>query len=180
MASTDPKTATQGQWEDLADRVQSKAEIGTVLSTPSSTVFVQTANIADGAITTDKIAGTAVTASNIDFSTLGGNYSTTEQDTGYTWIDGKAIYKKTIDFGNLPNNASKSVSHNISNLDKVIKIEETIDNGTSYPHGFVLISSATASATGWNLYGNDTQISITTTADRSTIYAYITLYYTKN
>lgn len=108
------------------------------------------------------------------------SYSTNEMETNAKWIDGKTIYKKTIDFGYLPNNDSKSVSHGIANLDKVIKVEETIDNGTSYPHGFVLISSAPASATGWNLYGNDTQITISTSADRSTVYAYITLYYTKS
>ena len=68
MASTDPKIATQGQWEDLADRVQSKAEIGTVLSTPSNAAYVDTNNIVNAAVTTSKIADGAVTADKIDFS----------------------------------------------------------------------------------------------------------------
>ena len=68
MASTDPKVATQGQWEDLADRVQSKAEIGSVLSTPSNVAYVGTNNIIDDAVTTDKIVDGAVTADKIDFS----------------------------------------------------------------------------------------------------------------
>lgn len=70
MASTDPKIATQGQWEDLADRVQSKAEIGSVLSTPSNVAYVDTNNIVDAAVTTSKIADGAVTNSKIDFSTM--------------------------------------------------------------------------------------------------------------
>ena len=93
MASTDPKTATQGQWEDLADRVQSKAQIGTVLSTPSSTVFVQTANIADGAITSSKLAVSSI----IDIFYPVGSYYETSDTTfnpntswGGTWAEDTA------------------------------------------------------------------------------------------
>lgn len=93
MASTDPKTATQGQWEDLATRVQSKAEIGTVLSTPSSTVFVQTANIADGAVTGAKLAVSSI----IDIFYPVGSYYETSDTTfdpnvswGGTWAEDTA------------------------------------------------------------------------------------------
>ena len=65
---TVPKVATQGQWEDLADRVQSKAEIGSVLSTPSNVAYVGTNNIVDGAVTANKI----------DFSTFGNQSSYVE------------------------------------------------------------------------------------------------------
>ena len=47
--------------------------------------------------------------------------------TSERWIDGKPIYKKVIDFGNLPNNTTKSVVHNISNVDNI-----WIDVGNSY------------------------------------------------
>lgn len=93
MASTDPKTATQGQWEDLADRVQSKAEIGTDLSTPSSVVFVQTANIANGAVTKDKLAISGI----IDVFYPVGSYYETSDTTfnpntawGGTWMEDTA------------------------------------------------------------------------------------------
>lgn len=93
MASTDPKTATQGQWEDLADRVQSKAEIGTDLSTPSSVVFVQTANIANGAVTKDKLAISGI----IDVFYPVGSYYETSDTTfnpntawGGTWVEDTA------------------------------------------------------------------------------------------
>ena len=34
------------------------------------------------------------------------DYSTSEQDTGCKWIDGKKIYKKTISTGSLPKNGA--------------------------------------------------------------------------
>lgn len=52
------------------------------------------------------------------------NYSFEEQFTGKHWIDGKKIYLKTIEIGNLPNkNATKEINHGISNIDSVIKFE---------------------------------------------------------
>ena len=74
---------------------------------------IQTASIANGAVTKAKLAQDAFE-----------NYSTSEVDTGATWIDGKKIYKKTINFGGEPSaNTQKKVSAGISNLDKVIKME---------------------------------------------------------
>ena len=75
---------------------------------------VQTADIANNAVTSDKI----------DFTTLGGNYSLSEQDTGFTWIDGRHIYKKTVDTGALPNTGLKQVAHGISNFDHIVRPAE--------------------------------------------------------
>lgn len=125
------------------------------------------------------VNGTSLLGSG-DVSTLAfGNYSTSEIDTGFTWVDGKAIYKKTIDFGALPNNTTKSVAHNITNLDKIIKVEQHINNGSSNAKGFLILASTPANTTGFNLYGNNTQICIATNSDRSGVTAYITLFYTK-
>ena len=44
------------------------------------------------------------------------NYSTEEVKTGDTWIDGKPIYRKVVDCGNLPASGHKRVAHNIANL----------------------------------------------------------------
>lgn len=54
----------------------------------------------------------AVKAENIDFTTLlFGNYSLEEQDTGFTWVDGKHIYKKTyIQECNSGNNRTIDIS----------------------------------------------------------------------
>ena len=46
------------------------------------------------------------------------HYSTDEKVVG-TWIDGKSLYEKTIDFGALPNTATKNVAHNIASIDKI-------------------------------------------------------------
>ena len=136
---------------------------------------VNTAAIQDSAVTTAKINDDAVTADKIDFSTMPGNYSTTEIDTGYTWVDGNAIYKKTINFGNLPNSTTKAVSHNISNLSGIIRIEGTVSTGSwwqplNYYDGGPVRT----------VYANASTVNIYTSNDQSANTAYITLYYTKS
>jgi|GEM_PF-3173526 len=54
-------------------------------------------------------------------------YSTSEVLTSERWTDGKPLYKKTINFGTLPNNTSKNVAHNIANAETIF-----IDLGKSY------------------------------------------------
>lgn len=46
-------------------------------------------------------------------------YLLNEFKTNKTWIDGKAIYRKVIDFGALPVNSNKVVDHNIQNIDTI-------------------------------------------------------------
>lgn len=146
MASTDPRTATQGQWENLADRVQSKAEIGSVLSTPSNVAYVGTNNIVDAAVTTAKISNGSVTADKISNGAvttdkinngavtedkLGLSYSTSEQATGKTWTDGKTIYKKTVDFGNFAS-GGMTVANALPADSEVIRMEGYFLNGGVY------------------------------------------------
>lgn len=50
------------------------------------------------------------------------DYSTSEQDTGCKWIDGKPIYKKTFSF-TLANAESTTVNHGISNFGLLIRFE---------------------------------------------------------
>ena len=86
---------------------------------------IQTGSIANGAITKAKLAQDALD-----------NYSLSEVDTGATWIDGKKIYKKTVDCGAQPAyDSEKKVNPNISNLSKVIKMEAIAldNNGAFYP-----------------------------------------------
>jgi len=49
-------------------------------------------------------------------------YSTEERVIG-VWKDGRPLYQKTVDFGALPNNTTKTVSYNISDLDYFVKIQ---------------------------------------------------------
>lgn len=53
---------------------------------------------------------------------FGGNYTTTEVNTGFTWVDGKTIYKKTVSVGPLPNATTKNVAHGITGIDNTIDL----------------------------------------------------------
>lgn len=108
------------------------------------------------------------------------NYSTSEVDTGATWIDGAHIYKKTINFGNLPNATVKNVAHGISNLNYVIKIE-----GTAAAPNSTWITLPAVYRNADALYNVEVSVSTSdvvcnTSGDRSIFTAYITLYYTKS
>lgn len=142
--------------------------IGSVLSEPTDVAYVDTVNIVDE----------AVTASKIDLSTLSGNYSTSEIDTGYTWINGSHIYKKTIDTGTLPNSTNKTVAHNISNISMVLKVEGWATDGSSY---IILPHLSTTNVTyGVSITTNSTNVVIASGTNQSTFTtSYITLYYTK-
>lgn len=128
--------------------------------------YIETADIADEAITADK-------------TNFGGNYSTTEVDTGFTWIDGRHIYKKTVNTGTLPNASTKNVPHAIGRLRRVLALTgwgfKATDN-THFQLPFVTLTAAGNIQT----YVSGSSIVIATDSDRSSITeSYITLYYTK-
>lgn len=107
-----------------------------------------------------------------------GDYSTSEQDTGFTWIDGKHIYKKTVNFGALPNATSGTFSHGITNISYIIKIEAISFNNTRWmplPAASPITVEASVVITA-----DASSIFITTGTDRRTDKAYVTLYYTKS
>lgn len=127
------------------------------------------------------IAQSHHTSNKIDFATLAfGNYSTTEQNTGFKWIDGSAIYKKTINFGALPNATSKTVAHNISNLSYVVdycSITTSSNDGVFRPMPIISPSGDRYQA----LFEFDaTYIYCYCGGNYSALSAYITLYYTKS
>lgn len=105
-------------------------------------------------------------------------YSTSEIKCG-TWIDGKPIYRKVINFGELPNTSSKSVNHNISNLGGVRNLYgicyRSLD-GLFFP----LPSASTTLANNIQLTINGISVNITTGIDRTNIQAcYVIVEYTK-
>ena len=104
------------------------------------------------------------------------DYSTSEQDTGCKWIDGKKIYKKTIDIGSLPNATSKNVAHGISSLGIVVDMRGIAfyANKVGLPLPFVAASNGSIS-----LNTTATDIVVTTTNDRTAASCYVTLWYTK-
>lgn len=138
--------------------------------------------IADSAITTAKLANNSVIAPKIDFASLAfGNYSLNEVDTGFTWVDGKAIYKKTINFGALPNNTIKNVAHGISNLDFVISAGGSADNGSGGARAIIPVPSPENIAWGLGLEVNNTHVRIITKDNYSSrTRCYITIVYVKS
>lgn len=105
-------------------------------------------------------------------------YSDEEREVG-VWRDGKPLYQKTIDCGALPNSTSKTINHNISNIDYIIKAEgySLAPNINSIPIPFVNNDNSTSQLA---LITNDTSIILRTSVDRSSYTkTYITLYYTK-
>lgn len=149
-----------------------------MISAGSSAGFV--AELGSGVVTTDSIASGAVSAAKIDFTSLSGNYSTSEQNTGFTWIDGKTIYKKTISLGALPNNTDKDVAHGITGLDRIIHWEgiakDSLDEQIPLP--FVWLDNGGGFVAVYE--SSPTNIRVITGSDRSDYVGYITLYYTKS
>lgn len=162
--------------------------IGTKIATAlAGTGYVGTTNIADGAVTAAKIADNAVTtgkiiddavtADKIDFTTFGGgNYSLTEQNTGFTWVDGKPIYKITLYCSSLSAGGT-DVMHGISNLDLCIKAE-VFEIAASHT---TLLLPAMANTSGGNYVSpwvvSNTAIKFFLSIPLTDVY--ITLYYTK-
>lgn len=97
------------------------------------------------------------------------NYSTNEVKLNEKWIDGKPIYRKVVNMGNLLNNSGKSVKHGLSNF--VIRtINGSATNG-----------STTIGISGFNdeVYISKTDVIWNTKVNRSSFTAYVVLEYTK-
>lgn len=108
-----------------------------------------------------------------------GNYSTSEQDTKLTWINGEKIYKKTVYFGNLPNTTTKTVAHGISRINHIIDLKGVAwtSTGTTINFPYTNYYGAQYQVT-W--YVDKTNINIGAGDDKSGYSkCYITLYYTK-
>lgn len=106
------------------------------------------------------------------------HYSTTEQVVG-TWIDGKPLYQKTINFGALPNATSKSVNHNILSMDYIVSASGIAynENNSYFPIPFVNDQSYDSQLL---LMLSKTEITIRTSVNRTTYTkCYITIQYTK-
>ena len=106
------------------------------------------------------------------------DYSTEEHPIG-TWIDGSTLYEKTIDFGSLPNNTSKSVAHGISNISRIYQIDgiavET--SGNTYKNiPFTVHNTTTGNI---SMYVDHTNVYIQTSNDQRAYNGYVTLRYTK-
>ena len=144
----------------------------------SGTTTLTSTNIGAG-------SNAGIASNNIDLTTLKfGNYSTSEVDTGFTWVDGKHIYKKTINCGTLPNNTAKTVNHGITNLGYFIDAygiayNPSASSGTGSWQKLPIMTLDCGSLVSLTL--RRTEISLASNGDRSAYTTtYVTLLYTKS
>lgn len=106
-----------------------------------------------------------------------GSYSIDEIKTGYKWIDGKDIYKKTYSTGALPNATTVTVAHNLTGISQFIDIKGlSYSATTSIPLPFV----STTAANCVMIYEASGNIVISAGIDRQAFATtYITLWYTR-
>lgn len=108
-----------------------------------------------------------------------GDYSTGEVDTGMKWIDGRKIYRRTYATGGLPNASVHKVSHGVSNLDMVVRIqgiakENSIGATINLPH------AADQQAYTVTVYTDNTHVNIQTYTNQSGYtQSYVTIWYIK-
>lgn len=58
------------------------------------------------------------------------NYTTSEQDTGRTWTDGRTIFQRTFHFNNGPNNNTVTANHGLAAGFKIVKMEGVLNDAT--------------------------------------------------
>ena len=108
-------------------------------------------------------------------------YSTEEQKTGETWIDGKPIYRKVIDFGVIDEQNNNFRDHGIKNLGQVVDVRAMGYTGTQYyPIPFAAVSSMFANKNvGVRIDTTQISIGVGATTDFSTHTAIAIVEYTK-
>lgn len=136
---------------------------------------ITTTRLANAAVTGVKIADRTITASKI--SSAFTDYSTTEQNTGRLWIDGKTIYRKHVNLGSLTNTTPKSVAHGISNISTVVSLTGFATNGTVFLPLPLARYNNFASQIG--LYMDTTNVVVEPGNDRTSYTGYVVIEYTK-
>ena len=98
-----------------------------------------------------------------------------------TWVDGSTIYQKTVSCGALPNQETKTIAHNISNLDRVISIIACSKNPTSKGQiPLPYVQNRTDDNIMDSVFVNASYIVLVSGTDRSTVTeTYVTIQYTK-
>jgi len=136
---------------------------------------ITTARLANGAVTGTKIADRTITA--VKMASSFTDYSTTEQNTGRLWVDGKTIYRKQINLGSLPNATPGSIAHGIANLNTVVSLTGFATNGTVFLPLPLAGYNNFASQIG--LYADKTNIVVEPGNDRTAFTGYVIMEYTK-
>lgn len=139
----------------------------------------QDGTLKNNTVTTAAITDASVTAAKTAF---GGDYSTSEVDTGFKWVDGKVIYKRTFT-GTITQGAGGRNSVTLTTVDKVLKYD-----GYYNEDGTIVVTIGSQRMSGAGVVddsdallvvsGSATLYTKTSVARTSQPYA-VTLYYTK-
>lgn len=105
-------------------------------------------------------------------------YSTSEKAIG-EWINGKTLYEKVIDCGNMPNSTTKSVSHGISGLSKVISCEGCYNANSGISAGSLNYSDTGNMSYNTAVSVDATYVKIKTATNYSSYNCFVILRYTK-
>ena len=108
--------------------------------------------------------------------TLAQHYSTTERLIG-TWIDGKPLYERTLSLGALPNNAIKTVAHNIANVDLIFVSDSFFQTGAKASSYLNFPNNSLAGQI--EIVVDPTNVEIWAGNDRTSWIGYATVRYTK-
>lgn len=106
-------------------------------------------------------------------------YSTTEQEFGEYL--GSVAYKKTIVFGALPNNTTKSVAHGVSGMVKCFKCEGHTSTSASSVGTTLFLPHPDSANLNVEIQVSSTNVTAITNANYSSLISTeITIYYTKS
>lgn len=94
-------------------------------------------------------------------------------------ISGKPLYRKTINFGTLPNATNKFMAHGIVGAED---IRVNVDDSYAYylQEQYPIVWTDTTATAQWRAWTDRTNVGMKTGFNATSIAAYITLLYTKN
>lgn len=99
------------------------------------------------------------------------NYSTEEIVIG-TWIDGKPLYRKVVNYGQLPNNENKGILHNIP-VDTPVSCKGIVYRTSGTINSWTIPTENIATDLDKNY------VYVSTTSDRSSLTCDLIIEYTK-
>ena len=107
------------------------------------------------------------------------SYTTTEHNTGATWIDGKKIYSITLKWENQVLNNTVKLAHGISNIDMICDYKALYFDGGSYVR-FPITGASSDKTVGLRIDKSNVSLTGTDTYNaQSGRNLYVTIYYTK-
>lgn len=96
------------------------------------------------------------------------------------WVNGKPLYRKVVEVGYLPNNTTKTLDIGLSNVQFVTNIYGcACSSGISLPLPYVSVGGLNTCIAIW-LSNNYNTLNIQTGYDRSALYSFIIIEYTKS